>query len=208
MYQIRGEKYVKKRVAIFGGTFDPPHLGHFILAEQIKNRFNLAEIIFMPAGKPPHKIDKKISPDQNRIEMLNLAVKENSHFSLSEWEIKEEGYSYTAKTLAQYVPQLDAEEVFFIIGADSLAEIFQWKNTEYLLAEGKFIVFNRPGYSLENILNKPKYKPYLDNILRFEGLNIEISSSFIKKEIKKENSIRYLTLDKISKYIEKNNLYR
>ena len=162
----------------------------------------------MPAGKPPHKIDKKISPDQNRIEMLNLAVKENSHFSLSEWEIKEDGYSYTAKTLAQYVPQLDAEEVFFIIGADSLAEIFQWKNPEYLLSEGKFIVFNRPGYNLENILNKHKFHPYLDNILSFEGLNIEISSSFIKEEIKKENSIRYLTLDKISKYIEKNNLYR
>ena len=198
----------KKRVAILGGTFDPPHLGHFILAEQIKNRFELAAIIFMPAGVPPHKKDKKISPNQYRLEMLRLAVKENKYFFLSDWEINREGYSYTAKTLAQFVPQLDAEEVFFIIGADSLAEIFKWKEPEYLLSEGKFIVFNRPGYNLKEILKEEKYQPFLNNIMIYQGLNIEISSSFIRKEIRSGNSIRYLTLDKIEKYIEENNLYR
>ncbi len=198
----------KKRVAIFGGTFDPPHLGHFILAEQIKNRFKLARIIFMPAGKPPHKSDKVISPDQKRFEMLKLAVDQNEDFFLSDWELNEDGYSYTAKTLSQFVPGLDAEEVFFIIGADSLAEIFKWKEPEYLLSEGKFIVFNRPGYDLKEILKEEKYQPYLNNILTYQGLNIEISSSFIREEIGSGNSIRYLTLDQINEYIEENNLYR
>ncbi|MFW6251641.1 MAG: nicotinate-nucleotide adenylyltransferase [Halanaerobium sp.] len=198
----------KKRVAIFGGTFDPPHLGHFILAEQIKNRFELADVIFMPAGRPPHKKDKDISPDQARFEMLKLAVDKNETFSLSDWELKKDGYSYTAETLAEFVPQLDAEEVFFIIGADSLSEIFKWKDPEYLLAEGKFIVFNRPGYNCRDILNQKLFKPYLNNILTYEGLNIEISSSFIREEYRKGNSIRYLTLDKIEDYINKNNLYR
>jgi len=198
----------KKRVAIFGGTFDPPHLGHFILAEQIKNRFELAEIIFMPAGKPPHKIDKAISPNQDRFEMLKLAVDKNKDFFLSDWELKGNDYSYTAKTLSQFVPQLDADEVFFIIGADSLAEIFKWKNPEYLLSEGKFIVFNRPGYNLEDILKEEKYQPFLNNIWTYQGLNIEISSSLIRKEFINGKSIRYLTLDQIKNYIEKNNLYR
>ncbi|MFP4021139.1 MAG: nicotinate-nucleotide adenylyltransferase [Halanaerobium sp.] len=198
----------KKRVAIFGGTFDPPHLGHFILAEQIKNCFELSQIIFMPSGKPPHKQDENISPAEDRLEMISLAVDNNQYFSLSDWEINEEGYSYTAKTLAQFVPQLDAEEVFFIIGADSLADIFKWKNPEYLLSEGKFIVFNRPGYDFEEILKQERYKAYLNNILTYQGLNIGISSSLIRKEVSNGNSIRYLTLDQIEQYIKENNLYR
>jgi len=198
----------KKRVAIFGGTFDPPHLAHFILAEQLKNRFELSKIIFMPSGKPPHKKNNYISPKKDRLEMIRLAVNKNKFFSLSDWEVNEDGYSYTAKTLAQFVPQIDAEEVFFIIGADSLADIFEWKNPEYLLSEGKFIVFNRPGYEVEEILKQKKYHPYLNNILTYQGLNIEISSSLIREEICSGNSIRYLTLDEIINYIEENNLYR
>jgi len=198
----------KKRVAIFGGTFDPPHLGHFILAEQIKNRFELSKIIFMPSGKPPHKKDDDISPAEDRLEMIRLAVNKNKYFSFSDWEVNEDSYSYTARTLAQFVPKLDAEEVFFIIGADSLADIFKWKKPEYLLSEGKFIVFNRPGYDFEEILNQKKYQPYLNNILTYQGLNIEISSSLIREEVSNGNSIRYLTLDEIIHYIEENNLYR
>ena len=198
----------KKRVAILGGTFDPPHLGHLILAEQIKNYFDLAEIIFMPAGKPPHKKIKDILPNQHRFKMLKLAIDENPKFYLSDWELKKDGYSYTANTLSEFVPQLDADEVFFIIGADSLAEIFEWKEPEYLLAEGKFIVFNRPGYNLNEILKEEKYRPFLNNIWTYQGLNIEISSSLIRKEIRNGNSIRYLTLDQIKMYIEENNLYR
>ena len=197
-----------KKVAIFGGTFDPPHQGHFILAEQIRNKFELDEIIYMPAGQPPHKKDKIISPNKDRLAMLNLVIAKNDFFSLSDWEIKQDGYSYTAKTLEEFVPQIEAAEVFFIIGADSLAEIFKWRNPDYLLNEAKFIVFNRAGYNLNKILKEKRYQPYLDNIYTYQGLNIEISSSFIKNEIKKGNSIRYLTSDDICSYIQKNGLYR
>lgn len=199
---------MSKKIAIFGGTFDPPHLGHLILAEQIKNNFDLTKIIFMPAGEPPHKRDRKISSAQARYEMLKLAVKGNPSFSLSDWEIRSKGYSYTAKTLSQFVPQLKTKEVFFIIGADSLANIFEWERADFLLSEGKFIVFNRPGYNFKDILAKKRYKNYLQNIFTYHGLNIEISSSYIRNEVKRNNSIRYLTLSPIEKYIKKNNLYR
>jgi nicotinate-nucleotide adenylyltransferase len=162
----------------------------------------------MPAGKPPHKKDRDISPNKDRLTMLKFAVDNNQGFSLSDWEMKNDGYSYTAKTLAEYVPQINADQVFFIIGADSLAEIFGWKDSEYLLTKAKFIVFSRPGYNLNEIINDQKYEDYLENIFTYQSLNIEISSSFIRDEIKKGKSIRYLTLDKIREYIEKNNLYR
>lgn len=197
----------KKKVAIFGGTFDPPHLGHFILAEQLKNSFDLAEIIFMPAGRPPHKKDQKISPNKDRYQMLKLVTDQNQFFSLSDWEMKQEGYSYTAKTLREFVPKINAEKVFFIIGADSLAEIFDWNQPKYLLSEAHFIVFNRPGYDLKGILKRKCYQPYLKNITTYQGLNIGISSSFIRKEVRKNNSIRYLTAAEISQYIDGNNLY-
>lgn len=197
-----------KSAAIFGGTFDPPHQGHLILAEQLQDNFGLNKIIFMPSGKPPHKKDKVISPNKDRLNMLKLAVAQNPFFSLSDWEIKNDGYSYTAKTLAQFVPQIEAEQIFFIIGADSLAEIFDWKEPEYLLSNANFIVFNRPGYNLKEIIAQKKYKSYLDNIYIYQGLNIEISSSFIRNQIKEGKSIRYLTLDTIEKYIKENNLYR
>lgn len=197
-----------ERVAIFGGTFDPPHLGHFILAEQIKNKFNLEKIIFMPAGRPPHKKSSPISSALHRFKMLELEIVTNDNFELSDWELKQPGYSYTALTLKKFVPQLAAEEVFFIIGADSLADIFKWKKTEYLLTNGKFIVFNRPGYSLQDILQDKRYQPFLANILLHQGINVEISSSFIRQELAAQRSIRYLTPAKIYRYIISNSLYR
>ncbi|MFW6280802.1 MAG: nicotinate-nucleotide adenylyltransferase [Halanaerobium sp.] len=197
-----------KKIGIFGGTFDPPHLGHLILNEQIKNNFGLDKIIFMPAGNPPHKKDKEIISDNQRLEMIRLATANNPFFEISNWELSRDRYSYTAYTLKEFVPSLDAEQVFFIIGADSLADIFKWHKPDYLLAEGKFIVFNRPGYNLDDILGKPEYEPYLDNINTYQSLHIEISSSYIREEIKKGNSIRYLTPENVRKYIMGKKLYR
>lgn len=196
------------KVGIFGGTFDPPHLGHLILNEQIKNEFDLDKIIFMPAGNPPHKKEQEISADHIRLKMLKLALKNNPLFEISDWELKRDGYSYTAETIKEFVPQLEADEVFFIIGADSLHDIFKWYNPEYVLSEGKFIVFNRPGYDLKKILERKEFKPYLKNIKTYQSIHIEISSSYIRDEVKKRNSIRYLSRDSVVDFILDNNLYR
>ncbi|MCC3145424.1 nicotinate-nucleotide adenylyltransferase [Halanaerobium sp. Z-7514] len=196
------------KVAIFGGTFDPPHLGHLILSEQIKNYFGLDKIIFMPAGRPPHKRNQCVSSDQDRLKMVELAVEDNPFFEVSDWEIRAEGYSYTARTLKEFVPTIAAKEVFFIIGADSLADIFDWHKPEYLLANGKFIVFKRPGYDLDKILAKEKYQAYLDNLKLYQGISIDLSSSFIRDQIKKNNSIKYLSRDNVVAYIDRKKLYR
>ncbi|ADQ15130.1 nicotinate-nucleotide adenylyltransferase [Halanaerobium hydrogeniformans] len=196
------------KVAIFGGTFDPPHLGHLILSEQIKNYFELDKIIFMPAGRPPHKREQCVSSDKDRLKMVELAVADNPFFEVSDWEIKSEGYSYTARTLKEFVPNINAEKVFFIIGADSLADIFDWHKPDYLLSRGKFIVFKRPGYELNKILQKSKYQAYLDNIRLYQGISIDLSSSFIRNQVKENNSIKYLSHDNVVDYIYRKDLYR
>jgi len=206
--KLEVESMSKTRLGIFGGTFDPPHLGHLILNEQIRNNFDLDEIIFMPAGNPPHKKDQIITDEDKRLKMLELAVKDNPFFKISSWELKKSGYSYTAETLKKFVPTLDCESAFFIIGADSLADIFKWHKPDYLLQNGKFIVFNRPGFNIEKILKDDKYRPYLDNIFTYKSLHIEISSSYIREEVSEGNSIRYLTPKSVVDFIEVNNLYR
>ncbi|RCW49775.1 MULTISPECIES: nicotinate-nucleotide adenylyltransferase [unclassified Halanaerobium] len=197
----------KGRIGIFGGTFDPVHHGHLIMAEQVQSHFSLDRVIFMPAGSPPHKIEGKISDNKSRIQMLKLALQDNPFFRISTWEIEKQDYSYSVKTLREFVPVLKAEEVFFIIGADSLANIFNWKEPEYLLKNGKFIAVNRPGYDLDKIMGKEQFSPFLDNIYAFFGPYIDISSSLIRDEFKNGFSIRYLTPDPVIRFIEKNNLY-
>ncbi|MGM0602071.1 MAG: nicotinate-nucleotide adenylyltransferase [Bacillota bacterium] len=195
------------RIGIFGGTFDPVHHGHLIMAEQVQSHFNLDRIIFMPAGIPPHKIGEKISDNKSRLKMLKLALQDNPFFRISTWEIEQKDYSYSVRTLREFVPDLNAEEVFFIIGADSLDNIFTWREPEYLLENSKFIVVNRPGYDLNSIMKKEKLFPYIDNIYTFFGPYIDISSSLIRDELKNGFSIRYLTPDPVIRYIKKNDLY-
>ena len=197
----------KCRIGIFGGTFDPVHHGHLIMAEQVQSHFSLDRIIFMPAGIPPHKIGEKISDNKSRIEMLKLALQDNPFFRISTWEIDQQDYSYSVRTLREFVPSLNAAEIFFIIGADSLANIFSWREPEYLLKNSKFIVVNRPGYDLDNIMKKEKLRPFLDNIFAFAGPYIDISSSLIRDEFKNGFSIRYLTPDPVIRFIKKNDLY-
>lgn len=194
-------------IAIFGGTFDPPHLGHLIIAEQAREDFSLEKVIFMPTGIPPHKIDKIISPASIRLEMLKIVIKDNSFFEYSDYELNKKENSYTADTL-RYLQGLNMNDIYFIIGADSLLDIFLWREPEFLLENSKFIVAGRPGYSIKNIYQDLRYRPYLDNILIMDSNLIDISSTSIRKDASRGRSIKYRVADKIINYIKKENLYR
>lgn len=196
------------RVAILGGTFDPIHLGHLLIAEQAYNTFSLDKVIFMPAGAPPHKTEKKIVDGSRRLKMVKLAIRDNPHFSYSDYELKKEGRSYTADTLRYFKELNPGHKVYFIIGADSLLDIFSWREPDYLLENGHFIVARRPGYPLDNIHLDERYQPYLEHIHIMEGILIDISSSKIRERIRTGQSIRYQTRDAVISYIEKERLYR
>ncbi len=197
-----------KKLAIMGGTFDPIHIGHLLIAQQAYNNFGLDKIVFMPAGIPPHKKNVSITASRHRLEMVKIAIKDNPVFFLSQWELNQDEKSYTVETL-KYFEQLNiASEIYFIIGADSLYDMFNWKEPEYLLTRSNFIVAARPGYLLENIFKDQRFKDYEKNIYLLDKFKMDISSSTIREYIKNNISVKYLLPDKIINYIKENKLYQ
>ncbi|HMA59484.1 MAG TPA: nicotinate-nucleotide adenylyltransferase [Halanaerobiales bacterium] len=194
--------------AIIGGTFNPVHLGHLICAERAYLEFNLDKVIFMPAGNPPHKSEEKIDSAEDRYNMLKLALANNNHFEISEWEIKKQEKSYTADTLEHFKDKYNVERVNLIIGTDSLAEIFNWHQPEYILKNSNLIVAKRNDYSFTKIMKDQRLRKYEDHIHILDNSLIEISSTMIRNFVREGKSIRYLTPDKVIEYINKNNLYR
>ncbi|MFW5995634.1 MAG: nicotinate-nucleotide adenylyltransferase [Halanaerobiaceae bacterium] len=199
---------MSKRVAVLGGTFDPVHFGHLIMAEQAYNSFDLDEIIFIPSGKPPHKNHEHVSQAAHRLEMVRRAVGDNEHFSVSEWEIDRKEESYTVETLKYFENSYPGWHIYFLIGADSLYDVFNWKAPEYILGHANLIVVSRPGYSLENIYKDDRFRPYRQRINILEGILINISSSEIRKLYSEGNSIKYLVPREVEEYIIDHNLYR
>jgi len=121
-------------IGVLGGTFDPVHNGHLILAEEARSWLNLAEVLFVPAGQPWLKVDRPISPAEHRLQMLRLALADKPHFKLSTMEIERAGPSYTVDTIAALREQLGSEdELFFILGWDNLAELPQWWEPSHVL---------------------------------------------------------------------------
>ena len=139
------------RVCIFGGTFDPPHIGHLLIAQTVCEAENFDKILFMPANKPPHK--KIISGVEDRLAMLNIAIEGNPNFEISDMEIKRGGISYTIDTLRDIKSSVIKEEddLFYLIGSDSLIDLKNWKMPREILKESKVIVEIRPGFRPSDI---------------------------------------------------------
>lgn len=197
-----------KKVAVLGGTFDPIHIGHLIMAEQTYNEFDLHQVIFMPSGNPPHKDSGRVTGSVHRLKMTGLAVRDNKHFTVSEWEIKKEEESYTVDTLSHLEKTYPDWQIFFLIGADSLFDVFNWKKPEYILGHANLIVVSRPGYNLEKIYKDDRFRPYRQRINVLDGILIDLSSSRIRDLVRKGSSVKYLVPREVEEYIRFNNLYR
>ncbi len=200
---------VEMNIGVLGGTFDPVHNGHLIVAEEVKTRLNLAEIIFVPAGQPWLKADRPISPAEHRLQMLRLAIVDKPYFKLSSIEIERTGPSYTVDTIAELRDKFGSEdELFFIFGWDSLAELPQWREPSRLIKMCYLVAVPRPGYP------RPKLKT-LEVIIR--GLSqrvmlmkepeIDISASAIRERVARGLSIRHLVPEPVNRYIKEHGLY-
>ena len=123
------------KVCLFGGTFDPPHLGHLIIAQTIFEAENFDQIVFIPAYQPPHKKGLKISPVDQRLEMLNIAIKENPNFIMSDLEIQRKGLSYSIETIIDYKKQnnIKSKDLFYLMGSDSLKQFKKWKEPKMII---------------------------------------------------------------------------
>ena len=192
------------KVCLFGGTFDPPHLGHLIIAQTIFEAENFDQIVFVPAYQPPHKNRMNISPVNQRLEMLNIAIKENPNFIMSDLEIERKGLSYSIDTIMEYKKQnnLNSNELFYLMGSDSLRQFKKWKDPKMIIDESRVIVAIRPGFRPSDIPNWILAKIQFASIPR-----IEISSTTIRERWVNDKTIRYMVTESVWQYINKNKLY-
>ena len=201
----------KKRIGIMGGTFDTIHIGHLILGETAYHQFHLDNVLFMPAGNPPHKQDRENrATDSQRVEMVRLAIASNPHFTLSMEEMHREGYSYTYRTLERLKKRYPDTEYYFILGADSLYTFDEWKEPARILGACTILVGTRNHTSdekLDRVIEHLEEK-YHGQIEKLESLNIDISSKMIRSWIEKGRSLAYYVPDQVIEYIQKNNIYK
>ena len=197
-----------RRIGIMGGTFNPIHIGHFMLAEHAYVEFSLDEVIFLPSARPPHK-EEQILSDINRREMILLALRSNSHFSFSSLEFERKGTTYTVDTMSELNKRYPKDTFYFIIGADSFFALENWHNPQVLFLQTSFLVATRDGNKREE-LERHKNKleqQYQAQIAFLNSPNIEISSSVIRKRVIEGKSITYYVPEMVEDYIYSHKLY-
>lgn len=189
-----------RKIGIFGGTFDPPHIGHFIIAEEVCEQCDLDEVWFMPVNIPPHKQRIDLTPADKRIKMLELGIKDHNKFSICSLEVNREGKSYTVDTMKQLRQQFPNDKFYFIIGGDMVGNLHEWHEIDKLMELVTFIGTKRPGH-----LEISKVAE--DEMIFVTVPQLEISSSMIRERIAHNKSINYYVPDKVGEYIKENQLY-
>lgn len=203
-------KCKRKRIGIMGGTFDPIHMGHLILGEKAYEQFSLDQVLFMPAGNPPHKRNRAgRASDEQRVEMVRRAINGNPHFALSLIEMNEEGYTYTYRTLENLKKEHPDTDYYFIIGADSLFSFETWMEPGRICQACTLVVAVRnhmPTTKLcmevERLTNK-----YQGCFLLLDMMNIDVSSQLLRQWCREDKSLRYYVPDSVISYIEENHIY-
>ena len=198
-----------KKIGIMGGTFNPIHIGHLLLAENAKDNFALDEILFIPSGCSYMKKTSEVADRQTRYEMTRLAIADNPSFSISDIEVKREGNTYTYETLLQLKEQQPETEFYFIVGADSLFSMETWKKPEIIFENCILLAAvrddkKRKDLEAQILYLKEKFHARIHPISMQE---ISISSTDIRNRIKEQRSVRYMVPEQVVSYIKEHQLY-
>lgn len=191
-----------KRIGVFGGTFDPIHYGHLIVAQYVAEELSLHKVLFLPAGRPPHKTGRKISHPKMRYHMVKRAIAGNKLFSVSDLELSPGRASYTVISLKKIKKLYPTSELFLLIGVDQALSLSTWKQPEEILKLSRVMVMVRPGYDSADIEDKWK-----ERVRMVEVPLIEISASDIRRRVASGKNIKYLVPDSVEKFIKTNKLY-
>ncbi len=190
-------------IAMFGGSFNPPHLGHLIVLESVLDQLQFDKVLFVPSAQPPNKIDLALADAGARLEMTRLAVAGNPAFDVSDIEIKRKGLSYTIDTISGLLTCYPGARLSLVIGVDNFIEFQTWKSAGEIITKADLIVMNRPGYPAAN-----PHQAY-GKVARFVNVpQIGISSTDIRRRVKLGRSIRYLVPESVYNYINQRRLYR
>ncbi len=187
------------KIGILGGTFDPIHYGHLILGEQVQGQLGLDMVLFVPTYQPPHKDGRRILAARHRLKMAALAVRRNGRFAVSDIEIRRRGKSYTVDTLRAIKERYPGARLYFICGSDLVSEIPTWKDVEEIHRLARFVLAKRPGYGRR--LSGRRYR-------KIHVAQVDISSSSIRRLVRQDRSIKYLTPESVVRYIQQHRLYR
>lgn len=198
-----------KKIGIMGGTFDPIHIGHLILAERAREQHQLDEIWVMPNGNPQYKSDRQVTDVNHRVEMVRLSIESNPHMKLSTIEAQRNGYTYTYETLEQLKVTYPDATFYFIIGADSLFSFENWKYPERIAPNCVLLIANRNRTPQAKLLEKIGYlqEKFHIEIRLVDIPSIDISSEMLRNKAKIGESIRYYVTENVEEYILQHNLY-
>jgi nicotinate-nucleotide adenylyltransferase len=198
------------RLGVFGGTFDPIHLGHLLVAEEARTRVGLDAVTFIPAGQPWFKDGMRLADGAHRLKMIEIAIMGNGHFELSDCEVKRRGPSYSADTLEELRGALDDDvELYLIVGLDALAEIDRWRRPERVLELAAIVGVARPGCEELARLPLDSVRPGAsEGVQVIDSVLVDISSTQVRRRVRHGVSIRYLVPDAVAAYIDEHGLYR
>lgn len=201
------------KIGLFGGTFDPPHIGHLIAAQIAVEEAGLDQVIFIPAGVPPHKQGKAIVAGRHRLNMVTLAIQGHPSFSVSDWELQQAGPSYTADTLRHFtaIDQADREtEWYWLVGADMLADLPQWHEVDAIFEKAKVIAVARPGTDaaiLQGVIEE-KLPKWASRVVLIHNIGLEVSSTWIRERLSHGTTVQHVVPAKVIEYINQNFLYK
>lgn len=190
------------KTGVFGGTFDPPHVGHLIAAERAIEQAELSRLIFVPAAVPPHKKERRREDGNHRFQMLLRSTRGNPRIEVSDCELQRGGVSYTVDTLREFTATMEGTELCFILGMDMLSDFPSWRSAEEILDLAELLVLTRPDFPL------PPVEKSIRRRLRICKIpDIGVSSSDIRRRVREGRSIRYMVRESVEEYIRRHRLY-
>ena len=194
------------RIGILGGTFDPIHYGHLLIAEEARSAASLARVTFVPAGRQPLKHGAHVATPEQRLAMARLACADNPACAVSALEVQRPGLSYTVTTLEQLAA--GGDQLHFLLGADALVDLPRWRDADRILELATLLVMQRPGHTPDLEALRRKLPLAAERIMIVETPLLDISSTELRRRIADGKSIRYLTPDPVIEYIRLHGLYR
>ena len=195
------------RLGVFGGTFDPVHLGHLLLAENAADALGLTQVLFTPAADPPHKESDDIAPASHRVAMVTLAIEDNPRFALSRVDLDRPGPHYTADALALLHQQFPSAELYFLMGGDALRDFPQWHAPAQILHHARLGVMRRPGAVIDLAHIEAVVPGIADRVSFVDAPEISISGTTIRERLRNGHSVRYQVTANVERYLIEHHLY-
>ncbi len=196
------------RLGILGGTFDPPHIAHLVMADQARGQLNLSRVLFVPAGQPPHKLGRDLTLAEERVAMTQLTIAGERDFELSRVDVDRPGPHYTADMLALLCAAHPEARLHLLIGSDSLRDLARWHDPARVVAQARLAVMRRPGAEPDWQALESSLPGLAERVDWLDAPWLDISSTDIQRRVRERLSIRHLVSAAVEQYIEEHDLYR